>query len=194
MAVTPDLVKKLRDETGVSVMLCKKALEDAKGDLDQAKVILRKHSISAAARKADRTLGAGIAAAYTHAGGSVVGAVVLSCETDFVAKNEEFGKLAYDIAMHVAAMDPQFVSRDEVRETDLAAARAVFEREAATLPEQVRMKALQGKIESYIKESTLLDQHFVKNPLITVQGLLEEAMQKFGERIKIVRFARLAAK
>src|SRR6185503_9987244 len=117
MAVSDDL-KRLRDETGVSVMQCKKALEEAGGDIEKAKVILRKASSAIASKKADRTLGAGVAAAYTHAGGSVVGAVVLACETDFVSKNESFGKLAYDIAMHVAAMNPSFRSREDITEKD----------------------------------------------------------------------------
>src|ERR1700752_3501575 len=147
MASTED-IKKLRDETGVSIMQCKKALEEAGGDMEKAKVILRKQSATSASKKADRTLGAGIAAAYTHAGGSVVGAVVLACETDFVSKNELFGKLAYDIAMQVAAMNPQFKTREDVREEDLVAARAVFESEAAQVPEANRAKAIEGKIDS----------------------------------------------
>src|SRR3989344_5089399 len=99
MEITTETIKALRDETGVSVMQCKRALEEAAGDVEKAKVILRKISATIAGKKADRSLGAGIAAAYTHAGGSVVGAVVLACETDFVSKNEEFSKLAYGIAM-----------------------------------------------------------------------------------------------
>src|SRR3989344_7353946 len=109
MAVS-DVLKQLRDETGVSIMQCKKALEEAGGNIKKAKVILRKQSAAIASKKNDRTLSAGTAAAYTHAGGSVVAAVVLLCETDFVSKSDEFKALAYDIAMHVAAMNPQFRS------------------------------------------------------------------------------------
>src|SRR5580658_9603175 len=116
MAVSEEL-KQLRDETGVSIMQCKKALEEAGGDIEKAKVILRKQSAAIASKKSDRALGAGVAAAYTHAGGQVVGAVVLGCETDFVSKNEAFSKLAYDIAMQVAAMNPQFRSREDVKES-----------------------------------------------------------------------------
>ena len=126
MEITTDMIKELRDQTGVAVMQCKKALEEAGGDIEKAKVILRKQSSAIASKKSDRALGAGIAAAYTHAGGAVVGAVVLGCETDFVSKNEEFSKLAYDIAMHVAAMGPHFTSRDDIKEGDLKAAREVF--------------------------------------------------------------------
>lgn len=193
MATTEE-IKALRDETGVSVMQCKKALEEAGGDVEKAKVILRKISASIASSKADRTLGAGVAAAYTHAGGSVVGAVVLACETDFVSKNQEFGKLAYDIAMHVAAMNPQFRSREDVTEQDLKAARAVFEGEASKVPETVRTKVVEGKVDSYLKERVLLEQPFVKDPTITVRGLLDSAIQKFGEKVEIVRFERLSVR
>lgn len=194
MAITTEVVKSLRDATGVSVMQCKKALEEAGGDIEKAKVILRKQSAIAASKKADRTLGAGVAAAYTHAGGSVVGAVVLACETDFVSKNEEFSKLAYDIAMQVAAMAPQFRTKDDVKDEDVKAARSVFEGEVVNIPEAKREMALQGKLDSYLKERVLLDQPFVKNPDITIRGLIENAVQKFGEKIEVIRFERLSVK
>lgn len=193
MATTEE-IKALRDETGVSVMQCKKALEEAGGDIEKAKVILRKASAAIASKKSDRTLGAGVAAAYTHAGGAVVGAVVLACETDFVSKNEAFGKLAYDIAMHVAAMNPQFRTREDVKEADIAAARAVFEKEAANVPDKVREKAIQGKLDAYVSERVLLDQSFVKDPDITIRGLIDTYVQKFGEKIELVRFERLSVK
>ena len=192
MEITTEIIKSLRDATGVSVMQCKKALEEAGGDME--KVILRKQSSAIAGKKSDRTLGAGLAAAYTHAGGSVVGAVVLGCETDFVSKNEEFGKLAYDIAMHVAAMNPQFRTREDVKEEDLKAARAVFEKEAAVIPEEIRAKAIEGKIDAYLREKILLEQPFVKDPSQTVRGLIDSAIQKFGEKIEVVRFERLSAR
>lgn len=175
-------------------MQCKKALEEAGGDMEKAKVILRKISAAIASKKSDRTLGAGVATAYTHAGHSVVGSVVLLCETDFVSKNEEFQKLAYDIAMHVAAMNPLFRSRDDVEESDLTAARSVFLGEAAKIPEAVRGKAVEGKIDSYLKERVLLEQPFVRDSTITVKGLLDAAVQKFGEKIEIARFERLSVK
>ena len=194
MEITTEQIKSLRDETGVFIMQCKKALEEAGGDLEKAKVILRKQSSAAASKKSDRALGAGVASAYTHAGGSVVGAVVLASETDFVSKNEEFGKLAYDIAMHVAAMNPQWKARHDVKESDIAAAREVFEKEAANVPEAMRTKAVEGKIESYLKDRVLLLQPFVKDPSITVQGLIDSAIQKFGEKIELVRFERLSVR
>lgn len=193
MATTEE-IKALRDETGVSVMQCKKALEEAGGDMAKAKVLLRKQSAVAAGKKADRALGAGMATAYTHAGGQVVGAVVLACETDFVAKNEEFVKLAYNIAMHVAAMVPQFKSREDVKESDIAAAKEVFEKEAANVPEAMRTKVVAGKIDSYLKDKVLLEQPFVKDGDITIRELIEQHVQKFGEKIEVVRFERLSVK
>ncbi len=194
MKITTEFIKQLRDATGVSIMQCKKALEEAGGDMEKAKVILRKQSSASASKKADRALGAGIAAAYTHAGGSVVAALVLACETDFVAKNEEFGKLAYSIAMHVAAMDPVWVSRKDVSEEDTKAARTVFEEQVGKLPEASRGKALDGKLESFVGERVLLEQPFVKDASITVRELIEQAVQKFGEKIEVVRFERLSVK
>lgn len=194
MEITTDIIKSLRDETGVSVMQCKKALEEAGGDIEKAKVILRKASAAIASKKADRELGAGVAAAYTHAGGAVVGAVVLACETDFVSKNEEFGKIARDIAMHVAAMSPKFLNRDSVQESDIRAAREVFAEEVANIPEAKREIALQGKLDSYLAERVLLEQPFIKDSNMTVRQLLDAAMQKFGEKVELVRFERLSVK
>lgn len=194
MEITTELIKSLRDETGVSVMQCKKALVEAGGDVEKAKIILRKQSSAAASKKADRTLGAGIAAAYLHAGGQVLGAVVLGCETDFVSKNEAFGKLAYDIAMQVAAMDPVFRSRDDVKEDDLKTAREVFAKEAENVAEANRQKAIDGKIESFLRERILLEQSFVKDPSQTIQGLIDGAVQKFGEKVEVVRFERLSVR
>lgn len=191
---TTEQIKELRDITGVSIMQCKKALEEAGNDMEKAQVILRKQSALIANKKADRELGAGVASAYTHAGGAVVAAVVLACETDFVSKNEEFSKLAYDIAMHVAAMAPKFKSRDEVQEADLRAAREVFETEAANIPEPMRTKAVEGKIDSYLKDKVLLEQSFVKDPTITIREMLDRAVQKFGEKVEIVRFERLSVR
>ena len=192
--ITTEDIKALRDVTGVSIMQCKKALEEAQGDMEKAKVILRKASAISAAKKADRELGAGVVSAYVHAGGTVLGAVVLACETDFVSKNEEFSKLAYSIAMQVAALAPQFKSREDVKESDLAAAKAVFEGEAANVPEANRAKAIEGKIDSYLRERVLLEQSFVKDPSVTIKELIDQASQKFGEKVVLVRYERLSVK
>jgi len=193
MAVS-DALKTLRDETGVSIMQCKRALEEAGGDIEKAKVILRKASSAIASKKADRELGAGVAAAYTHAGGTVVGAVVLSCETDFVSKNEEFSKLAYEIAMHVAAMNPLFRSREDVKESDIRAAQEVFADEVKNVPESAREKALQGKLDGYLAERVLLDQPFVRDQSLTIRELIDSYVQKFGEKIEVTRFERLSVR
>jgi elongation factor Ts len=192
--ITTDDIKQLRDETGVSIMQCKKALEEADGDKEKAKVILRKHSAAIASKKSDRELGAGIVSAYQHAGGQVVGVVVLACETDFVAKNEFFGAMAHDIAMQVAAMNPQFTSRDDVKESGLAAARAVFTQEVANVQEDKREQAIEGKINSYLRDRVLLEQPFVKDNAITIHELIDQGIQKFGERIEVVRFERLSVR
>lgn len=191
---TPEEIKKLRDQTGVSVMQCKKALDEAGGDMEKAIVILRKIAAAGAGKKSDRTLGAGIAAAYTHAGGQVVGAVVLGCETDFVARNPEFGKMAYDIAMHVAAMQPEFISKEQVKESDIAKAREVFEQEAINIKEEMRAKAVEGKLQSFLSEKVLLDQPFVKDSSLTIRQYIEGGIQKFGEKIEVVRMERLSVK
>ncbi len=193
MATTEE-IKALRDITGVSVMVCKKALEEAGGDIEKAKVILRKISAQVAGKKSDRTLGAGTIAAYTHAGGQVVGVVVLASETDFVSKNADFIKLAYDIAMHVAAMAPQFKTRDDVKEDDIRAASEVFAKEVENIPEAKRAVALQGKIDSYLKDKVLLDQPFVKDPGVTIGELVSQAVQKFGEKVEVVRMERFSVK
>lgn len=191
---TTDEIKQLRDQTGVSVMQCKKALEEAGGDMEKAIVILRKIAAAGAGKKADRALGAGVAAAYTHAGGQVVGAIVLGCETDFVSRNPEFQQIAYDIAMHVAAMQPSFISKEQVKDQDVKAAREVFLGEAANVKEEMREKVVQGKIDSYLKDKVLLEQPFVKNGDITIREYIESGVQKFGEKIEVVRMERLSVK
>ncbi len=189
---TIDEIKQLRDETGVSIMQCKKALEESNGDIEKAKVVLRKISAATAAKKSDRDLGAGTIQAYVHAGNQVAAVVVLACETDFVSKNEEFVKVAYDIALHIAALAPAFLSAEDVTEADTAAARSVFEGEVADKPEEMRAKILEGKLASYLSERVLLDQAFVKNPELTIRQVLEQATQKFGEKVAIVKFERFA--
>ncbi len=192
MAVGTELIKELRDRTGVSVMECKKALEETGGDIEKALVVLRKKSGDSAAKKADRTLGAGTVAAYIHSSKDVGAMVALSCETDFVAKNPEFPELAYAIAMHAAATNPQFITKEQVTEDDLKAAREVFEKEAADKPDGVRDKIVQGKLDSYLEEKVLLEQDFIKDPSLKIKSLIEQAVQKFGERVEVtdcVRFS-----
>jgi len=188
--VTTDLIKELRDATGVSVMQCKKALEEAGGDKDKAIVILKKKGAESAAKKADRTLNAGVIQAYVHSTGTAGAMVELACETDFVAKNEEFKQLAYDIAMHITAARPEFLKREDITEDAKALAESVFAKEVEGKPEDMKAKILEGKLSAYFGERVLLEQPFVKNPEITVAGLIASAVQKFGEKTEIIRFSR----
>ncbi len=188
--ITTEQVKALRDQTGVSVMQCKKALEEAKGDMEKAIVILRKVSSGLSAKKADRSFNAGTIQTYVHANGTVAAMVELDCETDFVANNDEFKALARDIAMHVAASNPKFLKREDITEADTRAAKEVFAKEVEGKPEAMREKILQGKLDTYFAEMVLLDQPFIKNPEVTIQGLVDAAVQKFGEKTAVGRYMR----
>lgn len=190
--ITTEQIKELRDLTGVSIIQCKKALEEAGGDKEKALVILRKKSGDIAAKKSDRTLGAGVIASYVHGNGNVGTMIELSCETDFVSKNEEFRALAYDIAMHITASNPQFLRREDVTDEAKTTVREVFEKEVADKPEAMRAKILEGKMNAYFNEKTLLEQPFIKNPDLTIAALLHSAVQKFGEKTEITRFVRFA--
>jgi elongation factor Ts len=195
--ITTEQVKDLRDRTGVSVMQCRKALEEAGGDMEKAVIILRKKSGEISAKKADRKFGAGTVAAYVHATGNVGAMVVLSCETDFVAGNDEFKTLARNIAMHVTATNPKYTVREDITEAERATAKEVFENEMKKAeagkpkPADVKAKILEGKLAAYFSEQVLLDQPFIKNPELTIGALINGAVQKFGEKIELTRFVRL---
>lgn len=193
MEITTNRIKELREMTGVSVMQCKKALEEAGGDLAKATVILKKHSAASAEKKAERSLAAGTIGTYTH-DGAIGAMVVLSSETDFVAKNPEFAALAREIAMQVAATNPSYTMADEIPETAKQAAISVFQKEVADKPKDMQATILEGKLGSYFRDQVLLDQHFIKDESKTVRDLLNEATQKFGERVEISRFARLSVR
>ncbi len=192
MAITTEQIKELRDSTGISIMQCKKALEEAGGDMDKARILLEKQSKAVAAKKGDRTLGAGVVASYIHNTGTVGTLVELSCETDFVAKNEDFKKLAYDIAMHVAAAAPEFLNKEDIDENATKKATEVFTEELEGKPEEMKEQILKGKLDSYFGEKILLEQKFIKNPEVTIQAMLDGAVQKFGEKTEITRFVRFA--
>ena len=191
--VTTEQVKELREKSGISIIQCKKALEEADGDMEKAVVILQKKSGVAADKKSGRDLKAGAVQAYVYNSGNVGAMVLLSCETDFVAKNEEFIKLAYDIAMHVAAANPKFTNKEEITEHEVNTAKEVFEKEVEGKPEEMKEQILKGKIDSYFSDKILLEQTFIKDPNSTIKGLIEAATQKFGERIQVGEFARFAA-
>ena len=193
MSISTEDVKQLREKTGVSIMQCKKALEDAGGDMEQAIVLLKKRAGAIAEKKSDRDLGSGTVASYIH-GGEVGAMVVLSCETDFVGKNEEFVVLGREIAMQVAATDPKFIAEDDITPEAKEAAQKVFAEEVADKPEDMREKILEGKMQSYFKDMVLLSQPHIKDGAKTIGDLLQEATQKFGERIEITRIARFSVR
>jgi len=191
--ITPEQIKNLRDMTGISVMQCKRALEEALGDADKAIALLKKKSGEIAIKKADRTLGAGTVAAYLHSGGQVGAMVELETETDFVAKNEDFKTLAYELAMHVAATAPLYVDESRISTEARDAARELYREEVEKLdkPQDMKSKIMEGKLAAYFAERTLMAQPFIKNADITVSQLLEQATQKFGEKIAVGKFARM---
>lgn len=188
--ITTEQVKQLRDQTGISIMQCKKALEEAGGDMEKALVILRKKSGEIAAKKGDRTFKAGAVQAYMHSNGTVGAMVELNCESDFVSNTDEFKALARDIAMHVTATNPKYVSMTEIPEADKKTALGVFEGEVKGKPEAVRTQILEGKLNAYFGEMVLMNQPFIKNPEVTIQGLIDAAVQKFGEKMAVSRFSR----
>jgi elongation factor Ts len=193
MEITMDNIKALRDRTSVSVMQCKQALEEAGGDIDKAEVILKKRSAATAEKKADRSLGAGAIGTYVHEG-AIGSMVLLSCETDFVAKNPDFSTLAREIAMHIAASDPKYTTSEEIPEDAKAAAMAVFEKEMEGKPEDMKVKIMEGKLGSYFSDQVLLEQPFIKDEGKKIKDLLNEASQKFGERVEVSRFVRMSAR
>jgi elongation factor Ts len=195
--VSMELVKKLREMSGAGMLDCKNALEDADGDLDKAFTVLREKGIARAVKKAGRATGQGVVEAYLHKLGNdfppQVGVLIeVDCETDFVAKGEDFRKLAKELALQVAATNPRWVSRDEVPDDVLVAERAVFEAKAQQdgRPEQVIPKIVEGQIENFIKESCLLEQPHWRDPKTTVQELIAENISKLQENIVVRRFAR----
>jgi elongation factor Ts len=194
MPITTDDIKALRERTGLSVMECKKALEQTEGDAEKALIVLRKKSSAAAAKKSERTLGAGVVQSYVHASQDVGALVLLSCETDFVAKNEAFKALAHDIAMHATATNPEFIKREDVTADSIAKAKQLFEEEAKDKPADKRDAIVEGKLNAYVSERVLLEQPFIKNPDVTIQNLIEQAVQKFGERIELVGCVRLSVR
>lgn len=194
MEITSAQLKELRDKTDISVMQCKKALEEAQGDMEKAVIILKKKRSEAADKRSDRELSAGTIGAYVHNTNEVAAMVILSCETDFVSKNEEFVALARDIAMHVAASSPSYISKDEIDEATLQKAREVFEGEIGDKPAEMKEKILEGKMNAYFKEQILLEQDFIKNPETTIAEMVTGAVQKFGENIAIASIKRLSIK
>lgn len=194
MEISSTQIKELRDQTGISVMQCKKALEEAGGDMAKALIILKKKRSEAAEKKSDRELGAGTVGVYVHNTNEVAAMVLLASETDFVAKNEEFVALAREIAMQVAAQNPKYISREDVNEEEINKAKEVFAAEVKDKPADMQEKILAGKLDSYFSDKILLEQPFIKNPDTTIGEMVTGAIQKFGENISIVEMKRLSVK
>ena len=185
-------VKALRDRTGAGMMDCKAALQESGGDMEKAIDILRTKGAAKAAKRAERQAAEGTIGSYLHHNGKVAVLVELNSETDFVAKNPEFQQLARDLAMHIASAVPITVGPNDIPAADVARERAVYEAQVAEegKPENVRTKIVEGKLQKWFKDSSLLEQPFVKDPELTVRELVDAVSAKTGERISVARFVR----
>ena len=192
VTISPKDVSELRARTGAGMMDCKRALEEANGDMDKAAEILRKKGIAKAEKRAGRVASQGLVVSYIHHNQQVGVLLELNCETDFVARNEAFGQLARDIALHVASMDPIGVNPEDVPAELLERERRIAEEQVAAegKPENIRGKIVEGKLKKFVAERTLLEQPYVRNDKITVGELIKEASGKLGETITVRRFAR----
>ncbi len=192
MTITSQMVKELRDKTNAGMMDCKKALTETGGDMEKAVDLLRQKGLAVAAKRSGKEAKEGVVEAYIHAGGKLGVLVEVVCETDFVAKTDDFRAFARDIAMHVAAVNPVAVSREEVPADLLQREKDIYVNQAieSGKPQQIAEKMVSGKMEKYLSEICLLEQKFVKNPDLSIQDLLNELILKMGENISIRRFTR----
>ena len=188
--ITAQQVNDLRSQTGAGLMDCKRALVETNGNIEEAITILRKKGAASAAKRADRDAKEGLIESYIHVGGKVGVLVEVNCETDFVARNDDFKALVRNIGMHIAAANPICVSRDQVPEADIAAERDIAAAQVAGKPPAAVQKIVEGKLEKYFATVALLDQPFVKTPEKTIKEILTEAIAKTGENIQIRRFVR----
>ena len=192
MAITTDMVKELRELTGAGVLDCKRALDEAGGNMEKAALLLRERGLAAAAKKAERKALEGRVEAYVHPGSKLATLVEVNCESDFVARTELFIELCHDLAMQVAASDPRYVSRQDVPEAVIEAERSEYRAQMADdpKPEHIIERVVEGKLGKFFEEKCLLEQPFIKDENKTVQQLLNEAIARLGENIVIRRFAR----
>lgn len=192
MNFTAQDVAKLRAQTGVGMMECKKALTDANGDFEKAIVLLRERGLKAVDKKQGRIASEGLVSSYIHMGGRIGVLVEVNCETDFVAKSEDFQNLVKDIAMHIAASNPKYVSEAEVDPSELESEKEILRVQALNegKPATIVDKMIEGRIKKFYEDVCLLNQHFVKNPDLTIKDLLTEATLRIGEKISIRRFVR----
>jgi elongation factor Ts len=190
MEINPQLVKQLRDKTNAGMMDCKRALAESGGDLGKAEAILRTKGITSASKKASRVTREGIVASYIHLQGKVGVLVEVNCETDFVAKNENFREFVKDITLHIAAAHPLYVSREEVPVKIIDAEKAIYESQVKGKPADVVNKIVDGKLDKFYSTVCLLEQGFIKNPDQTIKELLSAKIAELGENIVIRRFTR----
>lgn len=185
-----DLIKELREQTGAGIMDVKEALEESGGDKDAAIEVLRKKGLAKQAKKADRVANEGLVESYIHAGGRIGVLVEVNCETDFVARTDDFKNLVKEIALHIAASNPLYISSEEVPAEVIEKEKEIYKEQAGDKPEDILEKMLEGKVNKYLEEVCLLNQPYVKNPDQTIGELLGEATGKMGENIQVRRFAR----
>jgi len=192
MAITAQQVKELREKTGAGMMDCKAALETSGGDQEEAVVALRKKGLATAQKKSSRVAAEGVIGHYIHGGGTLGVLVEVNCETDFAAKSDDFQSLVKDIAMHICAQNPSYVSREEVPEDELAREKEIYTDQARSSgkPDNIIDKIADGKINAYFKMSCLNEQEFVKDPSMTVKQRIDEVIGKIGENIRVRRFIR----
>jgi elongation factor Ts len=190
--VNPTLVKQLRDKTNAGMMDCKKALVESDGDLAKAEDLLRKKGIASASKKASRSAKEGVVASYIHLQGKVGVLVEINCETDFVAKNDNFRDFVKDITLHIAAAHPLYVSRDQVPLSSVEREREIYRAQVTGKPANIVEKIVEGKIDKFYSGVCLLDQAFIKNPEQTIKDLVSLKITELGENIVIRRFARYA--
>ena len=190
MEITAAMVKKLRDQTGAGMMECKAALTEANGDLDAATTLLRKRGLAQAAKKAGRSTSEGIVGHYIHMGGKIGVLVEVNCESDFVARTEDFQGLVKEIAMHIAAANPTYVRRDEIPADILDREREIYREQVKDKPAQVVDKIIEGKLEGFYEQFCLLDQYSIRDPKTRIRDLIQAAIAKLGENIGVARFVR----
>ncbi|MEA3273035.1 MAG: translation elongation factor Ts [Patescibacteria group bacterium] len=193
MKITAEKVKKLRSMTGASIMQCKKSLVVAEGNMEKAMLELRKQGETSATNKAQKETSEGIVASYVHSNNTIGALVKISCQTDFVARNEEFQQLAKDITMQIAATNPKYLSPEDIPASVLEKEKSVEEKvlKGSSKPKDVIKKIIDNKLEKFKKENSLLTQDFIKNPEITIEDLIKEKISKLGENIKVTDFSRL---
>ena len=187
---TTSQISELREKTGAGLLDVKKALDEAKGNMEEAETILRKKGVASAAKKAGRSTSEGLVESYIHVGGKVGVLVEVNCETDFVAKTDDFKSFCRDICLQIAAASPSYVRRDEVPEADLAKERDIAAAQMAGKPPAAIQKIVEGKLEKYYSQVCLMDQPFVKQPEKTMKDILTEKIAKLGENMQVRRFVR----